>query len=452
MKLKTLDELSVARYTTIMKNLTDYSLLEFFYNVGLDLIELELKNDELFISEVIHEIVAENSNNGIDDINMRVKQVNDFYNECIGFYESFLILDETVSQEEIEKNKQIIHKMLSLNSDEENVRTLLDIATDAINTMADEYDFYDVLQLSKNYGEVFDYLEEFLGLGILTETFEMLVMHQHRLDEEVLDEEELYEVAMLLLINLSSLNKVRQVRLEAEEDASEKEVKIGRNDPCPCDSGKKYKKCCLNQKSATNIIKPKEIQTMKSSGKIYQLRIDLMDTKPPIWRRVLVDSASTLYEMHCTIQNAMGWHNGHLHGFEHNGTYYGPEEEDDEFAFAETKDECKHTIGELLVIEDDLLYYEYDFGDGWRHRVRLEKILDSNPSQQLPVCIKGKLACPLEDIGGVWGYYDMLEILADKKHPEHEETLEWIGGGFDPNYFDIDETNEAMREGCIELW
>lgn len=26
-----------------------------------------------------------------------------------------------------------------------------------------------------------------------------------------------------------------------------KEDKIGRNDPCPCGSGKKYKKCCLNQ-------------------------------------------------------------------------------------------------------------------------------------------------------------------------------------------------------------
>ena len=22
--------------------------------------------------------------------------------------------------------------------------------------------------------------------------------------------------------------------------------KVGRNDPCPCGSGKKYKKCCLN--------------------------------------------------------------------------------------------------------------------------------------------------------------------------------------------------------------
>lgn len=24
-------------------------------------------------------------------------------------------------------------------------------------------------------------------------------------------------------------------------------MKIGRNDPCPCGSGKKYKRCCLNK-------------------------------------------------------------------------------------------------------------------------------------------------------------------------------------------------------------
>ena len=31
---------------------------------------------------------------------------------------------------------------------------------------------------------------------------------------------------------------------EAEELYVREEPKIGRNDPCPCGSGKKYKKCC----------------------------------------------------------------------------------------------------------------------------------------------------------------------------------------------------------------
>jgi uncharacterized protein YecA (UPF0149 family) len=39
--------------------------------------------------------------------------------------------------------------------------------------------------------------------------------------------------------------KERWQTLAAERQALEARTKIGRNDPCPCGSGKKYKKCCL---------------------------------------------------------------------------------------------------------------------------------------------------------------------------------------------------------------
>ena len=29
-----------------------------------------------------------------------------------------------------------------------------------------------------------------------------------------------------------------------------KKIKVGRNDPCPCGSGKKYKNCCLDKDMA----------------------------------------------------------------------------------------------------------------------------------------------------------------------------------------------------------
>jgi hypothetical protein len=61
------------------------------------------------------------------------------------------------------------------------------------------------------------------------------------------------------------------------------------------------------------------------------------------------------------------------------------------------------------------------------------------------VCIKGKGACPPEDVGGVWGYYNFLEALRDPDHPEHEMYLEWIGDEFDPQEFDLEETNEILR-------
>ena len=33
-------------------------------------------------------------------------------------------------------------------------------------------------------------------------------------------------------------------------------MKIGRNDPCPCGSGKKYKKCCMDKDQAAERARP----------------------------------------------------------------------------------------------------------------------------------------------------------------------------------------------------
>jgi len=184
----------------------------------------------------------------------------------------------------------------------------------------------------------------------------------------------------------------------------------------------------------------------ESLPRVYQLRIDLMETKPPIWRRILIPETATLHELHCAIQGAMGWTNSHLHDFEYGDMTFGPAEDD--FRFMEIHDETRYTIGQLLQEPKDYLYYEYDFGDGWRHRVRLEKILDPMPDVPLPRCIKARGACPPEDIGGVWGYYNMLEKLADPDDPERDEYLEWLGGAFDPNDYDIEEANAIMAGGC----
>ncbi len=91
------------------------------------------------------------------------------------------------------------------------------------------------------------------------------------------------------------------------------------------------------------------------------------------------------------------------------------------------------------------LVYEYDFGDGWEHRLELQKIVPPEPGTRYPTCLAGKRACPPEDCGGVWGYMDLIEALADPEHERHEELLDWIGGEFDPEAFDLDGTNELLR-------
>lgn len=179
----------------------------------------------------------------------------------------------------------------------------------------------------------------------------------------------------------------------------------------------------------------------KPPKQIYQLKITLKGAKPPIWRRVLLPSDLSLDVLHEVIQIAMGWTNSHLHQFVAAGRFYGVP--DDEFGF-EVQDEAGVRLGDVLHKEQEAMVYEYDFGDGWEHQILLEKLLPFDDAQALPICVKGKRACPPEDCGGIFGYADLLRTLADPTDPEHQEMLEWLGGPLDPEAFDIDDTNQAL--------
>ncbi len=179
--------------------------------------------------------------------------------------------------------------------------------------------------------------------------------------------------------------------------------------------------------------------------KIYQLKITLVGSKPPIWRRILVTDDITLDKFHLILQIAMGWTNSHLHQFISNGQFYGIK--DDDFGFdMDIKNEEDYKLNHLLKSEKDILIYEYDFGDGWEHKVLLEKITPFNIDNKLPSCIKGKRACPPEDCGGIWGYAGLIETLNSPDDPEYESMVEWLGGKFDPEAFNIKETNKILSE------
>jgi len=175
---------------------------------------------------------------------------------------------------------------------------------------------------------------------------------------------------------------------------------------------------------------------------IYQIKVTLEDSKPPIWRRLLVRSDITLARLHLIIQAAMGWWDAHLHQFIVGQTYFGEPHPDYDF---DMQDEKRVKLSEIASDERSKFRYEYDFGDSWLHQVLVEKILPPEPGQVYPACIKGRRACPPEDVGGVWGYGDFLEAIRDADHPEHDDYLEWIGGEFDPEAFDLDEVNTVLR-------
>jgi hypothetical protein len=156
---------------------------------------------------------------------------------------------------------------------------------------------------------------------------------------------------------------------------------------------------------------------IKKADQLYQLKITLKDTKPPIWRRVQVADCS-LGDLHEVIQIAMGWTGSHLHQFVIKGEYYGTPAPDD-FGFGmgmEVEDEEGVLLSQIIKNDRKFKFrYEYDFGDNWQHDIEFEKVVERESKVKYPRCIEGKRACPPEDCGGPWGYGDFLEAITDPK-------------------------------------
>ncbi len=189
----------------------------------------------------------------------------------------------------------------------------------------------------------------------------------------------------------------------------------------------------------------KEIAKTENIAEIYQLKITLRDSKPPIWRRIQVPGDITLAELHLVFQRVMGWENDHLHAFAIGGIQYSEPEPAPYENDGEIQDENSVTLNQV-VSGKAKFSYEYDFGDSWEHQIILEKVLPPETGVQYPVCLTGKRACPPEDCGGIWGYAELLEAISDPNHPEHDERLEWLGDEFDPGAFDLEAINQDLRD------
>ena len=181
---------------------------------------------------------------------------------------------------------------------------------------------------------------------------------------------------------------------------------------------------------------------------LYQFKVTLMGIDPPIWRRIQIRDC-TLDELHEHVQAAMGWTNTHLHDFEIKGKRYGdPELIDDGFLDFECIDSTCIKISDIVPKNGKrfTFKYEYDFGDSWEHDILFEGCPAVDPEAKYPLCLEGARACPPEDVGGVWGYADFLEALADPKHEQHDEFVKWAGW-FKPEKFDAKKTTKAMKKG-----
>ncbi len=190
-----------------------------------------------------------------------------------------------------------------------------------------------------------------------------------------------------------------------------------------------------------------KVTSKEPKAPVYQLKISLKGSRPPIWRRIQVPGSITLAGLHDIIQVSMGWFDSHLHQFDIKKTLYGPVTDDD-WAMERITDEVTYTLHSLSQKIQPHFEYIYDFGDNWQHRITVEKILSPEEGKPYPVIITGKRACPPEDIGGIWGYQEFLEAYTNPDHDDHEAMVEWAGTDFLPDLFDLEditEINEILK-------
>jgi hypothetical protein len=184
-----------------------------------------------------------------------------------------------------------------------------------------------------------------------------------------------------------------------------------------------------------------------SAGWQWQLKIELLDVTPVIWRRLIVPSTIELPKLHRVFQTALGWTNSHLHEFVINGVRYSDPDPDfdDEIGHV---DEQRVVLDNALGMDTRCFDYVYDFGDDWHHIVVVEDRHHQSQASKSIHCVAGENACPPEDVGGAFRYAEFRLAIADPTHEEHESFREWSGGRFDPTRFDLKAINRAL--GKIE--
>jgi len=187
--------------------------------------------------------------------------------------------------------------------------------------------------------------------------------------------------------------------------------------------------------------------SVPSPQNVFQLKLTLRYIKPPIWRRVLVPDNILLGDLHYIIYPAMGWGGFHMHCFRFGGGFNPVE-----YAGTMTVEDCgshiRHedsvSLAQMIKRRGQTFSYEYDFGDGWQHEIKVEKVLTFDPTMRLPVCLAGERACPPEDCGGVPGYYHVLEVLKEASTSEQKQFREWVGL-YDPEHFDLEAVNRRLQ-------
>jgi len=179
-----------------------------------------------------------------------------------------------------------------------------------------------------------------------------------------------------------------------------------------------------------------------SAASFARLKITLDDVKPTVLRRIEVPLTLRLDRLHLAIQAAMGWTNSHLYEIRAGDVGWGMTDPD--WGDGPLDARKARLIDVLENAGTKTLRYLYDFGDGWEHTIKVERLLDPQPGVVYPRLIEATGRCPPEDIGGPWGYAEFLDAIRDPKHERHVELKEWLAYDFDPKIVDTEGLAEQV--------
>ena len=151
----------------------------------------------------------------------------------------------------------------------------------------------------------------------------------------------------------------------------------------------------------------------------------------------------------------MGWDNYHMFEFDLEGYRIGElDENEDGYGSDQMLDSTAVKLGDIITQQKDNFNYLYDFGDGWKHQIKVEKFHNADANVNYPICIDGQMNCPPEDCGGIGSFYYCIEVQKDKKHPEYKEIAQWFSKKYDPTMFDKEKINRKLKglDKYIRKW
>jgi Plasmid pRiA4b ORF-3-like protein len=200
---------------------------------------------------------------------------------------------------------------------------------------------------------------------------------------------------------------------------------------------------------------------------ILELRVLIVDSHPEIWRQLEVHGSTALDQVHRILQVAFDWEDAHLHRFTDSDPFAPLRPIDGEIPETpqwlprqwcedpedSAEEDC--SLDQLLARGSGIAFYEYDFGDSWLHRIELVSRRPARPTSPPARLVYGARRGPLEDSGGMPGYEEILDALADPSHPDHTAYSAWVAeitgtdGPFNPGFLDVEATNRELHRALV---